>query len=249
MRRLRKRPPRSRAAASALPLAAAAIAVLLTACGGSGGSEIADILSRAERAGESIESYRMSISMHVTGEGADDLQSEELALEVNGNDVHLRDTFFDPESGEGTVIQEVVRAGNRQWRKDISSGQWAEEDPVLSGEATSAYASHIGDFLANSDSASVLGEEEVNGVRAVRLRFELSRENVTALLPEAPGFSLEGCEGGQADIWVDAAASFPVRYELLYRNVMVGQGMQNADVRIVIDITDINGPVEITAPV
>ena len=236
------------AAAHAAGLVAACAAILLAGCGGGGGSGIADILARAEKAGEGIESYRMAITMRITGEEADDLRSEELVLEVNGNDVFLRDTLFDPESGEGTVIQEVVRAGDRQYRKYISSGQWTEEEPTLGEEATMGYTSHIGDFLTNSVSASELGEEEVNGVRAVHLRFELSPENVSVLLPEAPDFSLEECEGGQADIWVDAASSFPVRYELLYRKVMVSHGMRRADVLIVIDITEINGPVVIRPP-
>jgi len=95
----------------------------------------------------------------------------------------------------------------------------------------------------------VLEEEEVNGVTASHMCFELSPENVSALLPDIPQSSLEENTGGKLDVWLDARDHYIVKYEMYFWNVSVQQGYDNVDIHIVIDITGINQPVEIKAPV
>jgi hypothetical protein len=235
--------------ASALLVPAIIALSLLAGCGGGGGSEAKGLLGQAEKAGGSIDSYHTSLAMFFEGGQQDGMKTEELVIDINGGDVRLKDTFYNPETGEGTVIQEVVRIGEKQYRRDLSSGAWVEEEPSLSEEAAATYTSHITDFASNSSSAEKIGVEEMNGVNAAHLRFALSPGNVSSLLPNVPPSNLESNQGGQVDIWIDESNFYPVKYDLLFRNVTIGQGMSNADVRLVIDITGINQPIDIAPPI
>ncbi|MDY6794555.1 MAG: hypothetical protein SWK76_04635 [Actinomycetota bacterium] len=239
--------PGTIAAAALLVLAAS---LLLSGCGGDGSGDpgVGDLMGRAQAAGEGIESYRMVLTMSVEKEGQDPAKTEELEIDIDGRDVRLMDTFYDPESGEGITIQEVIRAGDRQFRRDLTSEEWVEEEVSLSEEQAASYTSHIKDFLANSSSAENMGVESVNGVEAVRLRFEMSPENVLSLMIDVPEENLADNQGGQVDIWIDESDYYPVRYEILFRHALIGQEGEYASVRIRIDITDINRPLDITAP-
>ncbi|MBN2026325.1 MAG: hypothetical protein JW854_06170, partial [Actinobacteria bacterium] len=177
------------------------------------------------------------------------VKTEELAIGFSGGDIGLMDTFFDPETGEGTVVQEVIRIGDMQWARDFSSDAWVEQEPSLDQEVIDSYKPQISEVLYNSESAALLeGEEEINGATASHMRFELSPENVSALLPDIPQSNLEGNTGGQLDVWLDARDYHIVKYELFFWNVVVQEGYGNVDIHIVIDITGINQPVEITPP-
>ena len=224
--------------------------MLLPGCGGgSVPSEVESLINKAQDAGGGIESYRMAISMSFASAGSGEVKTEEVAVDVAGEDISLKDTYCDPETGEGTVIQEIVRVGDRQWRRDLSGGGWTEEEATLDEEAAAIYTAHISEYLSNSVSSRVLGEEEMNGVRATHLNFELSPANVSSLLTDIPQSSLEGSTGGQVDIWLDATTFHPVKYKMVYRNVALGSGYDSVDVLIDIDITCINQPLEIVAPV
>lgn len=235
----------------ALALAALVLVAFLAGCGGNAASgEVKELLAKAQDAAETIDSYRMVLTMFFEGEDAGSTKTEELAIDFCGGDINLTDTFFDPETGEGTVIQEVIRLGDMQWAWDMSSDTWIEQEPSLDEEVIEAYKPHISEVLHNSESAMVLeGEEEVNGVTASHMRFELSAENVTALLPDIPRSSLEGNTGGQLDVWLDARDHYIVKYELFFWNVAVQEGYGNVDIHIVIDITGINQPIEIASPI
>jgi hypothetical protein len=191
----------------------------------------------------------MTISMSFASEATGEVKTEEVNIAVAGDDISLKDTYFDPETGEGTAIQEIVRSGDRQWSRDLSGGGgWSEEEATLDEEAAAIYTAHISEYVSNSVSARLLGDEQTGGVQASHLVFELSPENVSRLLTDIPPSSLEESSGGQVDIWIDVATYHPVRYEMIYRNVALGTGYEGVDVHIVIDITAINQPVEITPP-
>ena len=234
---------------AALPLFLSACLVVAGCGGNEGPSDVESVVARAQDAGEAIDSYHMVLSMSFEGAEAGQVKTEELVIDIAGDNVSLKDTFYDPETGEGTVIQEAIRIGDKQWGKDLTGGGWVEEQATLDEETAISYTSHISDFVSNSVSAHTLGEEEMNGVNAVHLRFELSPENVSSLLTDIPQSSLETSTGGQVDIWVDAASYYPVKYEMVFRNVTLGSGYNDVDVRITIDITDINGPLEISPPI
>lgn len=223
-----------------------------TGCGedGAGSSEVESMIKRAEEAGEQVDSYHMVLTMYIESGEADSTITEELVLEISGDDARMLDTIYDPETGESLGSEEVIRVGDKQYRKNIGGDRWVEdEEATLSEEAAGGYTTYISEFLTNSISNENLGEEEVNGVTAVHLRFELSPENIRSLMTNVPASSLEGSPGGQVDIWLEKETDYPVRYELLFRGVTLGQYIESADVRIVIDITSINQPVIITAPI
>ena len=236
--------------ALALALAAMFLLVFLVGGGGNGASgEVNSLLAKAQDAAGTIDSYHMTLTMFFEGEGVGSVKTEELAIDFRGGDISLTDTFFNTETGEGTVIQEVIRTGDGQWARDLSSDEWVEQQPSLDEEVIESYKPRISEVLHNSESAMVLeGGEEVNGVTASHMRFELSSENVSTLLPDIPQSNLEGNTGGQLDVWLDASQYYIVKYELLFWNVVVQQGYGNVDVHIVIDITRINQPVEINPP-
>ena len=231
-------------------LAVLVLSLLLYGCGKDGeAAELEGLILDSKRAADSVSSYHLVLSMSFEGEGTDRVKTEELVVDVDGDDVSVLDTFYDPDTGEGTVVQELIRVGDRQWRRELSGSGWVEEEPSLDRETAAAYSVDISDFMVGSASAARLEDAEVNGVRAVHLRFELSPENVISLLPEIPQSNLEANTGGQVDAWIDAAAYYPLRYEMLFRNVTLGAGYSGVDVSVVIDITGINQPVEITPPV
>jgi outer membrane lipoprotein-sorting protein len=219
-------------------------------CGGGGtSSEVENLVDQAAAAGDKIVSYHMNLSMYFDYGKSDRIRTEELVIDINGNDVALKDTFYDPDTGQGTLIQEIVRVGGKQYSKDLKNNEWAEEQPTAIEEAATTYTSHISDFVNNSTSVENLGEEQVNGVDAVHLRFQLSPQNVVSLLPSTPQSNLESNSGGQVDIWIDSDNYYPVRYEMLFRNVVVGEGMGNVNVLVTINITDINKVIEIKVPI
>jgi len=237
--------------ALAIVLAVLFLVAFLAGCGGDDvNGEVKSLLAKAQDAAETIDSYHMTLTMFFEGQEVGVVKTEELAIDLSGGDISLTDTFFDPETGEGIVIQEAIRIGDMQWAKDMSSGEWVEQQPSLDEEVIESYKPHISEVLTNSESAAVLeGEEEVNGVTASHLRFELSPGNVSTLLPDIPQSNLEGNTGGQLDVWVDTLDSYIVKYELFFWNVIVQEGYGNVDIHIVVDITGINQPIEITAPV
>jgi outer membrane lipoprotein-sorting protein len=219
-------------------------------CGGGGISpEIKNLMDGAAAAGGNIDSYHMVLSMSLDSGQTDRIKTEELVIDINGNDASLKDTIYSPDTAKSTVIQEVVRVGDKQFAKDIKSGQWQEEQPSAIEEAASTYTSHISDFVSNSTSVEDLGEERANGVEATHLRFQLSPQNVVNLLPSTPQSNLDANGGGQVDIWIDKDNYYPVKYEMLFRNVIVGEGMGYVDVIVAINVSDINKAVEIKAPV
>lgn len=218
-------------------------------CGGGGSSsQIKDLIKRAAQAGGGIDSYRMSLSMFFETGQSGNMRTDELTIEIDGNDVSLKETFYDPQTGKGTVIQETVRVGGRQYSRDLKSGQWVEEEPSSLEEAAATYTSHISDFVSYSTSAEIIGEETVNGAGSTHLLFQLSPQDVKGLLPSTPQPNLDANTGGQVDLWLDRDTAYPVKYDMFFRNVLVGQEFGNADVRIIIDITDINKPLGIKSP-
>lgn len=219
-------------------------------CGEDGtSSQINEYITKAAEAGGSIVSYHMSLAMYFETPQTGSIKTDEMIITINGNDVALKETFYVTETGEGTVIQEIIRVGDKQYSKDIANQQWTEVEPSPIEEAAATYTSHLADFVSYSSSAEIVGEENVNGVVATRIRFQLSSQDVNDLLPSTPQSNLDTNQGGQVDIWLASETYYPVKYDMLFRNVLVGQEFGYADVRIVIDITDINQPIEITAPV
>jgi len=243
---------RSFAATTAAALFVLTLSLLPTFCGCGAGSDpnsVKSLIERAEKAGEQVDSYHMVLTMYIESGELGVIKTEELVMEICGDDARMLDTIYNPDTGESLGSEEVVRVGDAQFRKSIGTDQWVQEEASLSEEAAGGYTTYINEFLTNSISSENLGEEEVNGTTAVHLRFELSPENIRNLMTNIPTSSLEGSPGGQVDIWLQEDTDYPVRYELLFRGVTLGQYVQSADVRIVIEITAINQPVTITAPV
>jgi outer membrane lipoprotein-sorting protein len=218
-------------------------------CSGKGISpQIKEYIGKAAEAGKEATSYRMTLAMYLDGEQWGRIKTDELTTDINGSDLALKEVFYNPQTNQSMVVQEVVRVGDKQYSKNIQNQQWEEEEPTPIEEKTANYTSHIGDFLTYSSAADLLAEEEVNGVTAHHLRFQLSARNVADLLPSTPQSNLDTNQGGQADIWLDTTTYYPVKYELLFRNVMVGQEFGYANVIIVIDVKDINQPIRISLP-
>ena len=230
-------------------LSVLAFILFYAGCGGDEAtSEVERLIAAAGKANEGIGSYHMTLSMSFESEGSGSVKAEELIIDFAGGDISLMDTLYDPDTGEGTVIQEVIRVGDRQWRVDPGGGGWVEEQPNLNADVLASYKPRISDVLANSTSSVVLGDDDVNGVTATHLRFELGPENLSTLLPDIPQSNLEGNTGGQVDVWLDAVDHYAVRYELVFRDVVLQQGYESVDVHIVLDITGINRPLEISPP-
>lgn len=225
------------------------ISAFILGCGGDGSSQISYLVNRAAEAGENIDSYHMSMSMLLEDGQSASIKTDELSFDIDGENVRLKEIYYDPQTGQGTLIQEMVRVDGRQYAKDPQSGQWVEEEPSAIEETAATYTSHLKDFLSHSTSGEEVGQEQANGVSADHLRFQLSPQNISDLLPSTPEASLEENAGGQVDVWIDSDRYFPVKYEMVFRHILMGKSIGFADVRMVIDITRINEPIEIKTPV
>lgn len=234
--------------AAALFILVVSMSLLSGGCGGGDSDSVESLIQRAEKAGEQVDSYHMVLTMYIEGEELGVIKTEELVMEISGDDARMLDTIYNPDTGESLGSEEVVRVGDAQFRKSIGTDQWVQEEASLSEEAAGGYTTYISEFLTNSVSSRNMGEEEVEGITSVHLRFELSQENIRNLMTNIPASNLEGSPGGQVDIWLQKETNYPVRYELLFRGVALGQFAESADVRIVIAISSINQPVTITPP-
>lgn len=214
-------------------------------CGG--GGEARELLEKASSAVGGMNSYHMTVSSYGENPDIGKVHTEELAADIDGDNIRIKDTFFDM-GGQTRGTLEIVKIGNKQYTKDVKSDAWSVDKATLSEGDISAYTKNISDFLTRAGSSKSLGEEEINGITARHLLFTLSPQQVSDLGSGSSSQNFDYNEGGQVDIWIDPSTYYPVRYELVFKHIWVGS-TSYADVQYVVNVTRINEPITITPPI
>ena len=243
---------------SLVPLALAAVILIpiLTIANCGGGNEARKLLDEASNAAPTMNSYHMTVSSYGQNEEFGKVKAEELSADIDGENLRIKDTVFD-QTGQLQASQEIIKVGDKQYDKDVGSGAWSVGDATINQGDLLAYTNNISDFLKQSGSGKVLGEEEVNGVFAKHLVFTLTSQQVSNLAggsdsqdsaSQSTSTNFNFNEGGQVDIWIDTSTFFPARYEMVFKHIWVSQESY-ADVQYVVEITRVNEPLDIVAPI
>jgi hypothetical protein len=220
-----------------------------------GGNEAKKLLEETSKSVSNMTSYHMTVSSFGDSQDLGKVQAEELAVDISGDNLRLTDTFFD-QTGAPQVTQEIIKVGDQQYTKDTNSDAWSVDQATLSQQDISAYTNNISDFLIQSGSGKSVGEEDIEGVTTKHLLFTLTPAQVSNLAggsnsqqsSSSSSTNFDYNQGGQVDIWIDPVTYYPARYEIVFKHIWVAQ-TSYADIQYVVTITQINQPIDITAPV
>jgi hypothetical protein len=219
-------------------------------CGGSadGGEKagelsIEELWARAQEADTAIESWHMEIASYYENTQYGSGQIQSIIIDVNGDDLHEQDLLL------GQVYFEYVRAGDKQYIKDMDSGTWSEAPAEQPSTDTSEYTSQFLELPSIAATQEHVGSETVEEVEAERFHFTLSSDGVKEMFSAQPSFDFSENTGGEVDVWIDSDDYYMVRYELLINNVIIPEKIGHGDIRFVVSIRDINQPIEIAPPV
>jgi hypothetical protein len=226
------------------------LAVSALGCGGGEEGEekaselsIEELWARAQEADAAIESWHMEVSSYYENTQYGSGQIQSLIIDVDGEDLHEQDLFL------GQVYFEYIRAGDRQYVKDMESGIWSEAPAEQSSTDTSEYTSQFLELPSIAVTQEHVGTETMEETEAERFRFTLSSDGVKDMFSAQPSFDLSENTGGEVDVWIDSDEYYMVRYELVIRNAIIPEKIGHGDIRFVVSIRDINQSIEITPPV
>jgi LppX_LprAFG lipoprotein len=238
-----------------LALAVVILVPILTIANCGGGGDARKLLEETSNAVSGMNTYHMTVSSYGQSEELGKVQAEELSADIDGENIHIKDTVFD-QTGNTQATQEIIQLDGKQYTKDINSDAWSVGDATINQQDLSAYTNNISDFLMKSGSGKTLGEEEANGVLARHLVYTLSSAQVSSLAggssqdstSQSSSTNFNFNEGGQVDIWIDPSTHFPARYEMVFKHIWVSQ-TSYADVQYVVDISAVNEPINMVAPI
>ena len=94
-----------------------------------------------------------------------------------------------------------------------------------------------------------MGVEVIDGRETEHFHFTLSPSRVEEMFTITASYDFSDNGGGEVDVWIDKETYFMVRYDLVIRNVVIPEEIGLGDLRFVVDISDINQPIEIAAPI
>lgn len=240
----------SRASALLALSAACLIALVLAGCGGAAGDAeearevtIDDVWSKAQEAEKELASWHMEIASYYenTAYGGGPIQS--IIIEVEGDDLHEKDLML------GQVYSEYIRAGGKQYSRDMASGAW-EEVPVEGedDDPGERFPSQVMELPSLADSQEYMGTESIDSRDAERFRFTLSPAAVREMFAAQPTFDFSQNRGGVVDVWIDARDYYMSRYELVIKNVGIPEQIGIGDIRFVVNIRDVNEDMDIEPP-
>ncbi|NPV58520.1 MAG: hypothetical protein HPY75_02510 [Actinobacteria bacterium] len=210
---------------------------------GAGEMTIEELWAAAQEADNDIHSWHMEIASYYerTQYGGGQIQS--IIIDVNGEDVHEQDLLL------GQVYFEYKRVGGKQYNKDMASGTWKEVPANATNDVAKEYSSKFLELPSLAESQTHVGTEVIGGSEAERFRFNLDPEAVKTMFSGQPSFDFSNNSGGEVEVWIDSDEYYLLRYEMLIRDVIIPEKIGNGDIRFVVNISRINEPVEIEAPI
>jgi hypothetical protein len=139
--------------------------------------------------------------------------------------------------------------GGTQYTRLPLAGQpdWTEQPAPSGTQPAAEQLGGFGDLPSIATASENLGIETVNGREVYHLRFTLTPDEISQLFRNVEPAQLQANSGGEVDVWIDKETNYRVKYEAVVRNVSI-QTVGNGDVRMTINITNINEPININPP-
>jgi hypothetical protein len=234
---------------SALCLAVIVSSLLIAFLGGCGGGgskaskmSIADVWAKAGDTEKTINSEHMEIAIYYENTTYGSGQARSLIIDINGKDFHLQNKLF------GSVVSEDIQVGGKHYTKDMGKSTWSEVQGAPADTSTSNVASQFLQLPSIASSQQRVGTETLDQVETEHYRFSLSPEAAVNMFPPTPPADFSTTTGGDVDVWITSSDFNMVRYELIIRNVKITDQIGIGDIRFLVNVTNINQPIEITAP-
>lgn len=240
---------RSGAIAIALLSCLSLVLLLASGCGGEGEKEEApelsvdEMWSRAQEAGEEINSWHMEIASYYQDTQFGSGQIQSIIIDVNGDDIHEQDLLL------GQVYAEFIRVDGKQYNRDMMSEQWTEVPEASTESTAEEYTSRFMELPSEAATQEHLGSETVNERETEHFRFTLDSQAVLQMFATEPSFDFSENTGAEVDAWIDVSRYYLVRYELVIHDVIIPEQIGKGDIRFVVNINDINEPIDIAAPI
>jgi hypothetical protein len=218
-------------------------------CGGGteGGSadelDIEGLWVRVQEADADVTSMHMEIAGYYENTQFGGGQIQSIILDFNSEDFHEQQILL------GQVYYESIRAGDRLYVKDMDTDTWEEVPAEASSDTASEYTSQFLELPSIAVSQERLGSETIDDEDTEHCRFVLDTEGITRLFSSQPSYDFSQSEGGEVDVWIDSDQYHLVRYDLVIRGILISDKIGYGDIRFIVNIRDINEPIEITAPI
>lgn len=225
-------------------LAMLLFASLLVAFPGCFGGEpgVEEIWENSQEADNNINSYHMEIAILYENTDLGGGQIQTFTYDVNGNNVHATGSIF------GQSFSEIIVVGGKQYSRTMGQEEWTEQAVTVNPQAVSENLGGFADLPAIATSSENLGLETVDGQEVYHLAFTLDPEDVAGLFGSVDPAQLSANAGGNVDVWVEKDTDYRIKYEALVRNVLITQQIGYGDTHLIINITNINEPVNINPP-
>lgn len=228
---------------------ALSMCLLLVSAAGCGGSEegkpqdIEDVWKKAEAADKNINSMHMEIAIYYQNTQFGSGQIQSMIIDMDGEDIHQRDLLL------GQVYAEYIRVDGKQYSKDIMSEEWTEVPAAEMEDAAAEYSSRFLELPSLAESQEYMGTEVVDDREAEHYHFTLSPLRVVNMFVSEVSSDFSENTGGEVDVWIDRESYYLLKYELLIRNAKISDEIGYGDIEFVVNVRNINEPIEITAPV
>ncbi len=220
---------------------------LVAGCGGgeesAGELSIDELWNKVQEADTGTESMHMEIVSYYENTQYGGGQSLSTIWDFSGDDFHEQRLLF------GQVYFESMRVDGKYYERDVDSGTWQEMPVESASDEATEYTSRFMELPSIAISQERLGTESIDGREAEHIHFVLDIGGVNQLFSAQTSYDFSQSEGGEIDVWIDSSRYNLLRYELVIRNVPISEDMGFGDVRYVVNIRDINEPIEITPPV
>ena len=197
----------------------------LAACGG---SDFENAMTKAQAASAELKSMHVDMDMNISFTMSAEGQSVEMPVAMTMS----MDTLTDPMTSDSTVSMNM-------YGMEFSSRSYIRQDgdkytaytSTDGGSTWSAQEVDVGDisqydaaksldfYLGAAESFTLTGEEELDGVKALRYDGELTGDK----LNEATSFT----GSMPMTIWLDSESYLPLRYDLDMGEIMTGYMQQS----------------------
>lgn len=201
------------------------------------------IWDRSEEAGRQINSFSMEISVFYQGTefGSGLVQSSKM--KVSGEDFSVETSLF------GQPVSEAVQVGGNRYTRSIVENKWKREKVSVNDTAEKGELEKLSSIPENASSVDYLGVEELESQPAHRLRFYLESGRVLEVLPSVPREQIAENKGATIDVWIRESDFQRVKYEMTVRNTKINEKLGFGDLRVVVNIRDINERLIIKPPI
>ena len=228
----------------AVLITAGLLVVFLAGCGGGTQADkmsIDEVWSRAGDTKKTVTSEHMEIAIYYENTAYGSGQTGSLIFDVDGEDSHLQNLVF------GNVVSEDIMVGGKHYRRDAGKN-WAEVSGAASDNSTQELTSRFLELPSLAVSQERVGKEMLDGLETEHYHFGLGPEGAISMFPSTPPADFSATSGGDFDVWITTSDFNMVRYELIIRNVKITNEIGNGDLRFIVNVRNINKPIEINPP-